>query len=65
MSSNHKEVSFAGLLVPWSSSGGAGAVFLGVLVLLIGKGAVERGAAQIPAVHSEQEAELVSVADLD
>lgn len=28
MSSNHKEVSFAGLLVPWSSSGGAGAVFL-------------------------------------
>ncbi|HEU5045128.1 MAG TPA: MFS transporter [Nocardioidaceae bacterium] len=44
---------------------GAGAVFVGVLVLMIGKGAVERGAKQIPAAHSEEEAELVSVADVD
>ncbi|HET7172740.1 MAG TPA: MFS transporter, partial [Nocardioidaceae bacterium] len=43
---------------------GAGAVFVGVLVLMIGKGAVERGAKQIPAAHSEEEAELV-FADVD
>jgi hypothetical protein len=42
---------------------GAGAVLLGVLVLTVGRRAVEGGHA--PATHSAEEAELIAVGDLD
>jgi MFS transporter, ACDE family, multidrug resistance protein len=44
---------------------GAGAVLIGVLVLTVGRGAVERGGAPAPAVHSREEADLLAVGDLD
>jgi ACDE family multidrug resistance protein len=44
---------------------GAGAVLVGVLVLALGKRAIERGHATAPVAHSEEEAEAVTVGDLD
>jgi MFS family permease len=43
---------------------GALAVVIGVLVLLVGRRAVEGGAHRVPS-HSEEEAEAVSVGDID
>ncbi len=44
---------------------GAGAVVVGVLVLLVGRKALERAHAPAPAAHSAAEAEMVAVGDLD
>jgi MFS family permease len=44
---------------------GAGAVLIGVVVLAIGRKAVERGAGQAPTGHTQEEAELLAVGDLD
>jgi predicted MFS family arabinose efflux permease len=44
---------------------GAAAVVLGVAVLLVGRRAVERGTSHVPAAHSQEEGELLGVADLD
>jgi predicted MFS family arabinose efflux permease len=44
---------------------GAAAVALGILVLLAGRSAVERGAARVPDAHSEEEGALVGLGDLD
>ena len=44
---------------------GAGVVLIGVLVLTIGRKAVEHGGQQPPVQHSEEEAELIAVGDLD
>jgi predicted MFS family arabinose efflux permease len=44
---------------------GAAAVLIGVVVLVVGKGAVERAHAAVPAAHTEDEAEMIAVGDLD
>ncbi len=44
---------------------GAAAVLLGVVVLVVGKGAVERAHTAVPATHTEDEAEMIAVGDLD
>jgi MFS transporter, ACDE family, multidrug resistance protein len=43
---------------------GAGAVLVGIAVLVVGRRAVEVGG-RTPAPHSEEEAELLAVGDLD
>ncbi|MGN6130122.1 MAG: MFS transporter [Nocardioidaceae bacterium] len=44
---------------------GAGAVVVGVVVLLIGRKALERAHSPAPGAHSAEEAEMVAVGDLD
>ncbi len=44
---------------------GAAAVLVGVVVLAIGKGALERAHSPAPTSHGEDEAEMIAVGDLD